>query len=49
LEAKRRHPLILLWFKTKIEVVQILLNQNRIEDVADCISVTKLECMSIRD
>ena len=49
LEAKRRHPLILLWFKTKLEIIQLLFSQNRMEDVADCISVTREECMSIRD
>lgn len=26
-----------------------MLSQNRIEDVTDTISVTKLECLSIRD
>jgi len=39
----------MLWLKTKIEIISILLNQSRIEDVTDSISVTKLECMAIRD
>ena len=40
---------MLLWLRTKTEIIQILLAQNRIEDVTDTISVTKLECMSIKD
>ena len=39
----------MLWLKTKIEIISILLNQSRIEDVTDSISVTKLECMAIKD
>ena len=35
---------MLLWLKTKTEIIQILLSQNRIEDVTDTIAVTKLEC-----
>lgn len=48
-QTKRKHPHMLLWLKTKIEIISILLSQNRIEDVTDSISVAKLECMSIRD
>ena len=40
---------MLLWLKTKVEIISILLSQNRIEDVTDSISVAKLECMAIRD
>jgi hypothetical protein len=40
---------MLLWLKTKLEVISILLAQSRIEDVSDCVAVTKLECMAIRD
>lgn len=39
----------MLWLKTKIEIISILLSQSRIEDVTDSISVTKLECMAIKD
>jgi len=39
----------LLWLKTKVEIVQILLAQNRIEDVTDSISVAKLECLALKD
>jgi len=40
---------MLLWLMTKVEILSILLTQNRIEDVTDAISVTKLECMAIKD
>ena len=48
-QLKRTHPHIMLWLKTKIEIISILLSQSRIEDVTDSISVTKLECMAIKD
>ena len=40
---------MLLWLKTKIEIISMLYSQNRIEDVSDTIAVTKLECMAIKD
>ena len=40
---------MLLWLKIKVEILSILLSQSRIEDVIDALSVTKLECMAIRD
>ena len=40
---------MLLWLKVKVEILSILLSQSRIEDVTDALSVTKLECMAIRD
>ena len=40
---------MVLWLKTKVEILSILLSQSRIEDVTDALSVTKLECMSIKD
>ena len=40
---------MILWLKTKVEILSILLSQSRIEDVTDALSVTKLECMSIKD
>jgi hypothetical protein len=46
---KRRHPHMYLWLKTKVEIISILFMQRRLEDCADCIAVTKLEAMSIRD
>lgn len=48
-QLRRKHPHMLLWLRTKIEIISILLSQNRIEDVTDSVSVTKLECMAIRD
>lgn len=48
-QTRRKHPHMLLWLKLKIEVISLLLSQNRIEDVTDSISVAKLECMAIRD
>ena len=48
-QPRRQHPHMLLWLMTKVEIVSILLQQNRIEDVTDAISVTKLECMAIKD
>ena len=40
---------MLLWLKIKVEILSILLSQSRIEDVTDALSVTKLECMAIKD
>ena len=40
---------MLLWLKTKIEIISILFTQKRFEDCADTISVTKLEAMGIQD
>ena len=48
-EARRKHPHMLLWLKTKVEIISILFAQSRMEDVSDTIAVTKLECMAIRD
>lgn len=48
-QLRRQHPHMLLWLMTKVEIISILLQQNRIEDVTDAISVTKLECMAIKD
>ena len=48
-QLRRKHPHIMLWLKTKIQIIQILLSQNRIEDVIDSIAVTKLESLAIRD
>jgi hypothetical protein len=47
--AKRRHPHIMLWLKVKTELILILMAQNRTEDVQDCLSVMKLECLSVKD
>ena len=46
---RRQHSNMYLWLKTKLEVIGILFGQRRFEDCSDCITVTKLECMSIRD
>jgi len=48
-DPKRKHPHMLLWLKAKIEIINILFHQKRMEDVQDSIAVTKLECMSIKD
>lgn len=47
--SKRRHPNMMLWLKTKIEIISILFSQRRFEDCADCIAVAKLESLSIKD
>lgn len=46
---RRQHPHMLLWLKTKIEIITLLFNQKRIEDCEDSITVCKLECMNIKD
>ena len=38
-----------MWLKIKAEIVNILYNQKRFEDCADCIAVTKLECQTLND
>lgn len=48
-DPKRKHPHMLLWLKAKVEIINILFHQKRMEDVQDSIAVTKLECMSIKD
>jgi hypothetical protein len=40
---------MILWLKTKVDVISILFSQKRFEDCADTIAVTKLECMAIKD
>lgn len=40
---------MLLWLKTKIELITILLTQNRIEDVVDSLQIAKMECLTIKD
>jgi len=40
---------MLLWLKTKIEIITLLFNQKRIEDCEDSITVCKLECLNIKD
>ena len=47
--SKRRHPHMLLWLKTKIELITILLTQNRMEDVVDSLQIAKMECLAIQD
>ena len=47
--SKRRHPHMLLWLKTKIELIAILLTQNRMEDVVDSLQIAKMECLAIQD
>lgn len=49
MQAKRRHPHMLLWLKLKMELIRILMAQNRIEDVADCISIMKIESLTVKD
>jgi len=49
MKYRREHPNMLLWLKTKIEIISILFTQKRFEDCADTISVTKLEAMGIQD
>lgn len=46
---RRSHPNMLLWLKTKINIINILLAQKRYEDCADAIAVTRLEAQSVRD
>lgn len=33
----------------KVEIISILFMERRLEDCSDCIAVTRLEAMSIRD
>jgi hypothetical protein len=40
---------MLLWLKTKIELIAILLTQNRMEDVVDSLQIAKMECLAIQD
>lgn len=40
---------MLLWLKTKIEIISILFSQRRFEDCSDSIAIAKLECMAIKD
>ena len=40
---------MLLWLKTKIEIISILFSQRRFEDCSDSIAIAKLECMTIKD
>lgn len=40
---RRSHPNMVLWLKTKINIINILLAQKRYEDCADAIAVTRLE------
>lgn len=48
-QNRRKHPSIFLWLKTKIEIITILLWQNRTEDVSDSIAVARMETLSIND
>jgi hypothetical protein len=48
-DPRRKHPHMLLWLKTKLEIITLLFNQKRIEDCEDSITVCKLECMNIKD
>ena len=38
-----------MWLKTKIELIAILLTQNRMEDVVDSLQIAKMECLAIQD
>lgn len=49
INPKRRHPHILLWLRAKMDLIRILMAQNRVEDVTDCLAVMKLECLSVKD
>lgn len=40
---------MVLWLKTKINIISILLAQKRYEDCADAIAVTRLEASSVKD
>jgi hypothetical protein len=40
---------MVLWLKTKINIINILLAQKRYEDCADAIAVTRLEARSVED
>ena len=40
---------MVLWLKTKINIINILLAQKRYEDCADAIAVTRLEAQSVKD
>lgn len=35
--------------QTKIELLKLLMSQKRYEDVVDCLAVTKLETVSVKD
>jgi len=48
-DPKRKHPHMLLWLKSKVEIITILFFQKRMEDVQDSIAITKLECLNIKD
>jgi len=48
-DPRRKHPHMLLWLKTKIEVIDILFRQKRFEDCEDSIEITKQECEAIKD
>ena len=40
---------MLLWLKSKCQIISLLFSQRRFEDCSDTIAVTKLESMSIKD
>jgi hypothetical protein len=40
---------MVLWLKTKINIINILLAQKRYEDCSDAIAVTRLEAQSVKD
>ena len=40
---------MVLWLKTKISIIRILLAQKRYEDCADAIAVTRLEAQAVSD
>lgn len=46
---RRSHPNMVLWLKTKISIIRILLAQKRYEDCADAIAVTRLEAQAVSD
>lgn len=46
---RRSHPNMVLWLKTKISIISLLLAQKRYEDCADAIAVTRLEAQSVHD
>jgi glutamate-1-semialdehyde aminotransferase len=48
-DPRRKHPHMLLWLKTKIEIIDILYEQKRFEDCDDTIEVTRQECRVIKD
>jgi hypothetical protein len=46
---RRAHPTIYLWLKTKISIINILMNQKRYEDCGDVIATTRLESQLVKD